>query len=153
MGETMDVIIVIISVLTLFVMGGLTFTIYRLTSLIASSDTVSSINEGWSYYNNAMLQGDNVTCMNEFLESNERFDGKEKKVHFLIYLILNCLSNQFYSAKAKTLKLEFHEDSAPDHLRWLFPKREYIIALAEARGYDDDYMTYIKSNFNKLENE
>jgi len=143
----------LINILTLFVTAGLAFMLYRLTSLIATSDTVSSINEGWSYYNNAMIQDDNVQCMNDFLLSDYEYDGVEKKVHFLIYLLLNSLSNQYYSASAKTLKTEFHEHSAPDHLRWLFPRRTYIISLAEDRGYDDDFMQYIKDIYSSLEKQ
>lgn len=122
--------------------------VYRFSRFSATSASVQSINEGWAVYNSTMLADDNVKVINEFLAEDARFDGTERAVHFILYLLLNNLSSQYYAAQSGLLKAEFSTNSAEDYFRWLKPRSEYILELMEQRGYDSELIQFARNGFN-----
>ncbi len=131
----------------------LTIVVYKFTKVAAVSNAVQSINEGWATYNTTMVQKNNIDLFNKFLASDDVYDGTERQYHFILYLLLNNLSNQHYAAKSNVLDPEFSRHSSQDYFSWLFPKREYVVKLMQERGYDDELVAFVSNGFDKIERD
>ncbi|MHA7839799.1 MAG: hypothetical protein ACX98W_20235 [bacterium] len=151
----LQIVGIIVQVLGVVLTAVLTYLIYRVTSAISTSEAVRSINKGWGYYNQSMLMEDNFESLNAFLKEDGSFDPArgESKVHFLLYMILNNLSNEYYSTKSGTLEPKFTDDSIEDYLQLLHPRMEYVLDLMKNRGYDSEFIEFAENQMTTFERE
>lgn len=134
----------------------LAFIVYRLTKLLATSDSVRALNDGWADYDMAMIKDDNIELFNSFLENKledtKQYDGRrEKKVHFLLYLLLNSLNTTFYAEQSGAVSENYTGDILDDYLKLLLPRQDYINALLADRGYDPPFKKFVTKRFKYIE--
>tara|TARA_B100000214_G_scaffold326274_1_gene264225 strand:- start:472 stop:975 length:504 start_codon:yes stop_codon:yes gene_type:complete len=134
----------------------LAFIVYRLTKVLAKSESVRALNDGWSDYDMAMLKDGNIELFNSFLENTleetKEYDGYgEKKIHFLLYLLLNSLNNNFYAEQSGAVSENYTGDILDDYLKLLLPRQDYINALLADRGYDPPFKKFVAKRFKYLE--
>lgn len=129
-----------------------TVVVVLLSRTIAKSQVVQTINQGWAEYNKTLLITGNFEELNEFLRNGREFvDAEEQKINFILYLLLNNLSNQFYAARSGVLDGGFAKDSFHDYMVLLYPRREYIINLVEQRGYDAVFIKALHLKWKEIE--
>lgn len=131
----------------------LAFFVYRTSKFISRNEAITALSNGWTAYNQAMLENENLTAFNEFLAGEEQELGMiraEKHVHFLLYLLLNCLNSTYHATKSGVLDDTFSEDILDDYLTLLYNRRKYVVSLVARRGYDAEFKQFIQKRFDEI---
>ena len=120
--------------------------VYRVTKDIAKTDANREINRLWQSFNELMLQQDNADALAAFLAEADRGDPPPvSRINYILFSFLNCMHLEFISYKKNFMSRTHHKKSLKDHAIFLSPRRDYVVKLMQAQGFDPRFVNYMKA--------
>jgi hypothetical protein len=138
-----DVLSFVVGLGTLLVSTYIAITLHRLSRRFAQNEATRSINAGWDSFHNAMLNAETHDLFWNWMRSNEKFEGIGERAHHVVLMYLNNVHTEYHTWRRQIFP-DYDLTYLQTLLRVFADKREDVISLTRASGYEDEFINFLQ---------
>jgi hypothetical protein len=144
-----DILAFAVGVGSLMITSYIAILLHRLSRKCSQNEAMRSINERWDSFHNAMLNPGVHDLFWTFVRSKEPFAGLGERGHHIVLMYINNVHTEYYTYKNRIFA-DYDIRYLDTLLAVLVPKRFDIVQLAQASGYDDEFLNFMRKRLELL---
>ena len=147
-----DVLAFVVGLGSLLISSYIAILLSRLSRRFSQNEAIRSINESWDSFHNAMLNKEVHDLFWSFVRSAEPFTGLGDRAHHIVLMYINNVHTEYHTYKNQIFS-DYDQKYIDTLLKVLVPQREKVLMLAEASGYDEEYIKFMRNRLEAMNGE